>query len=68
MKLVLPLTQLDAAHEDMERFLQFCLSQLQAQTELKSLVKSLINKLASHQWKIQELVLRDPLKNLEVTL
>ena len=66
--MVLPLTQLDAAREDMERFLQFRLSQLQAQTELKSLVMSLVNKLDSHQWKIQDLVLGNPLKNLEVVL
>ena len=68
MKMALPLTQLDAAHEDMERFLQFHLSQLHAQTELKCLMTSLINKLASHQQKIQDLMLRDPLKNVEVTL
>ena len=32
LKLVLPLTQLDAAREDMERFLHYNLSQLHAQS------------------------------------
>ena len=48
LKLVLPLTQLDAAHEDMERFLHYRLSQLHAQTELRSLLGNLTKRMAAH--------------------
>ena len=42
LKLVLPLTQLDAAREEMEKFIQFHLEELQAQQETKNLANSFL--------------------------
>ena len=41
IKLALPLTQLDAAHEEMEKLIQFCLEELQSQQETRHLVGEL---------------------------
>ena len=67
LKLVLPLTQLDAAHEDMERFLHCCFSQLHAQTELRSLLRNLTERMAAHQCRVCQIVQSEALKNIEVS-
>ena len=67
LKLSLPLAQLDAAHEDMDRFLHHRLSQLDAQKELKSLLGSLAERLATHQCRIGEIIQGEALKNSEVS-
>ena len=67
LKLVLPLTQLDAAREDMERFLHYCLSQLHAQTELRSLLRNLTERMAAHQCRVCQIVQSEALKNIEVS-
>ena len=41
LKLALPLAQVDAAQEDMERFLNHCLEELRAQTDMRNLIASL---------------------------
>ena len=66
LKLVLPLTQLDAAHEDMERFLHYRLSQLHAQTELRSL-GNLTERMAAHQCRVRQIMQSEALKNIEVS-
>ena len=66
-KLVLLLTQLDAAHEDMERFLHYRLSQLHAQTELRSLLRNLTERMAAHQCRVHQIVQSEALKNIEVS-
>ena len=48
LKLALPLTQLDAAHEDMEKFIQFHLEELQSQQETKHLVVELSSRITDH--------------------
>ena len=65
LKLVLPLTQLDAAHEDMERFLHYRLSQLHAQ--LRSLLGNLTERMAAHQCRVRQIVQSEALKNIDVS-
>ena len=67
LKLVLLLTQLDAAREDMERFLHYRLSQLHAQTELRSLLGNLTERMAAHQCRVCEIVQSEALANIEVS-
>ena len=67
LKLVLPLTQLDVAHEDIERFLHYHLSQLHAQTKLRSLLRSLTERMAAHQCRVRQLMQSEALKNIEVS-
>ena len=67
LKLVLPLTQLDATREDMERFLHYRLSQLHAQTELRSLLRNLTERMAAHQCRVHQIMQSEALKNTEVS-
>ena len=67
LKLVLPLIQLDAAREDMERFLYHRLSQLHAQTELRSLFGNLAERMAAHQCRVRQTMQSEALKNIEVS-
>ena len=67
LKLVLPLTQLDGAHEDMERFLHYHLSQLQAQTESRSLLMNPTERMAAHQCRVCQIMHSEALKNTEVS-
>ena len=67
LKMSLPLAQLDAAREDMDRFLHHRLSQLDAQKELKSLRGSLTERMAAHQCRIGEIIQGEALKNSEVS-
>ena len=67
LKLVLPLTQLDAAHEDMERFFHYRLSQLHAQTELRSLLGNLTERMAAHQCRVHQIMQSEALQNIEVS-
>ena len=67
LKLVLPLTQLDAALEDMERFFHYRLSQLHAQMELRSLLGNLTERMAAHQCRVRQIVQSEALKNIEVS-
>ena len=48
LKLALPLTQLDAAHEEMEKFIQFHLQELQSQQETRHLVGELSSRITDH--------------------
>ena len=52
LKLALPLTQLDAAQEEMEKFIQFCLEELQSQQETKNLVGELSSRITDHQSRV----------------
>ena len=49
LKLALPLTQLDAAREEMEKFIQFRIEELQSQQETKHLVGELSSRITDHQ-------------------
>ena len=64
LKLTLPLAQVDAAHEDMDRFLQHHLEELHSPTEMRNLIESLSQRVAAHQSRVHQIV---PLKHAEVT-
>ena len=68
MKMALPLLQLDSAHEDMEKFLQSCLSEPHAHKELTSLLTCLVDKLNSHEQRLQDLVMEQSLDDPDVAL
>ena len=67
LKLTLPLAQVDAAHEDMDRFLQHCLGELDSQTDMRNLIGSLSQRVAAHQSRVHQIVCSEPLKHVEVT-
>ena len=48
LKLAFPLTQLDAAQEEMEKFIQFHLEELQTQQETKNLIGELSSRITNH--------------------
>ena len=56
LKLALPLTQLDVAREEMEKFIQFCLEELQSQQETKNLVGELSSRIKDHQSRVRQLL------------
>ena len=66
LKLALPLTQLDAAQEEMEKFIQFCLKELQSQQETKHLVGKLSSRITDHQSRVRRLLCSEPLRHPEV--
>ena len=48
LKVNLPLMELEAAHDDMEEFMQSCLQEISSQTESRELIGELSQKLAAH--------------------
>ena len=68
LKLALPLAQMDAAREDMERFLHHCLEELHSQTDIKNLIDSLSQRIATHQSRAHQIVYGEPMENVEVLL
>ena len=52
LKVTLPLTQLEAACEDMEEFMQSHLQELSSQTESRELIGELSQKLADHMSRV----------------
>ena len=66
LKLALPLTQLDAAREEMEKFIQFCLEELQSQQETRHLVGELSSRITDHQSRVCRLLRSEPLRHPEV--
>ena len=68
LKLALPLAQVDAAHEDMDRFLQHRLEELCSQADMRNLIESLSQRVAVHQNRVHQIMYSEPLKPVEVTL
>ena len=68
LKLALPLAQVDAAQEDMERFLHHHLEELHSQTDMKNLIDNLSQRIAAHQSRVRQLVFGEPMGNIEVLL
>ena len=66
LKLALPLAQVDAAREDMERFLHHRLEELRSQTDMKNLIDNLSMRVAAHQSRACQIVLSKPIENAEV--
>ena len=67
LKLTLPLAQVDAACEDMDRFLQHRLEELCSQADMRNLIESLSQRVAAHQSRVCQIVYSEPLKHAEVT-
>ena len=57
---------MDAACEDMDRFLQHCLEELHSQTDTMNLIESLSQRVAAHQSRVHQIVCSEPLKHAEV--
>ena len=68
LKLALPLAHVDAAHEDMGRFLQNRLEELHSQSSTRNLVDSLSERIAAHQSRVCQVLCREPLKHLNIIL
>ena len=68
LKLALPLAQVDAAHEDMDRFLQHRLEELRSQADMRKLIESLSQRVAAHQSRVHQIVYSELLKHVEVAL
>ena len=66
LKLALPLTQLDAAREEMEKFIQFHLEKLQSQQETKNLIRELSSRITDHRSRVCRLLCSEPLRHPEV--
>ena len=67
LKLTLPLAQVDAAREDMDRFLQHHLGELDSQTDMRNLIESLSQRVAAHQSMVCQIVYSEPPKHADVT-
>ena len=68
LKLALPLAQVDAAREDMERFLHHHLEELHSQTDMKNLIDNLSQRIVAHQSRVCQLIFGEPMGNIEVLL
>ena len=68
LKLTLPLAQVDAACEDMDRFLHHRIEELRSQADMRNLIESLSQRVAAHQSRMHQIVYSEPLKHVEVTL
>ena len=68
LKLALPLAQVDAAWEDMERFLHHHLEELHSQADMKNLINGLFQRVAAHQSRARQIIYSEPMENIEVLL
>ena len=68
LKLALPLAQVDAAREDMERFFHHRLEELHSQADTKNLINSLFERVSTHQSRAHQIVYGEPMENIEVLL
>ena len=68
LKLALPLAQVDAAREDMERFLHHRLEKLCSQVDMKNLINGLFQRVAAHQSRMCQIEYGEPMENIEVLL
>ena len=68
LKLALPLAQVDASQEDIERFLHHHLKELRSQTDMKNLIDGLFRRITTHQSRARQIVYGKPMENIEVLL
>ena len=66
LKLALPLAQLDAAREEMDKFIQLRLKELRSEEETRHLVVELSAKIVAHKSRICQVLRSDPLRHPEV--
>ena len=67
LRVALPLTQLDEAHEEMETFIQTRLEELRSPQETKNLIGELSSRITDHRGRVHELLRSEPLRHPEVT-
>ena len=68
LRLALPLTQLDEAREEMEKFIKSHLEELRSQQETKNLIGELSTRITDHRGRVHQLLCSEPLRHLEVVL
>ena len=66
LKMALPLTQLDEAHQRMEGYIRFHLREMLSQQETKSLIGELSSRIEDHRGKVRQLLCSEPLRHPEV--
>ena len=66
--MALPLTQLDEAREEMEKFIQSRLEELRSQQETKNLIEELSSRIIDHRGRVRQLLCSKPLRHPEVVL
>ena len=66
LKLALLLTHLDLAQEEMEKFIQFHLKELQSQQETKNLTGDLSSRITDHRSRVRQVLCSEPLRHPEV--
>ena len=68
LRLALPLTQLDEAREEMEKFIHSHLKELRSQQETKNLIGELSSRITDHRGRARRLLRSEPLRHPEVVL
>ena len=66
LRVALPLTRLDEAREEMEKFIQSHLEELQSPQETKNLIGELSSRVTDHRGRVCELLHSEPLRHPEV--
>ena len=68
LRVALPLTRLDEAREEMEKFIQSRLEELRSPQETKNLIGELSSRVTDHRGRVRELLCSKPLRHPEVVL
>ena len=66
LRLALPLTQLDEAQEEMEKFIHSHLEELRSQQETKNLIGEFSSRITDHRGRVHQLLRSEPLRHPEV--
>ena len=66
LRVALPLTRLDEAREEMEKFIQSRLEELRSPQETKNLIGELFSRITDHRGRVCELLPSEPLRHPEV--
>ena len=66
LRVALPLTQLDEAREEMGKFIQSYLEELQSQQETRNLIGELSSRITDHRGRVCQLLRSEPLRHPEV--
>ena len=66
LRVALPLTQLDEAREEMEKFIQSRLEELRSQQETRNLIGELSSRITDHRGRVHQLLCSEPLRHPEV--
>ena len=64
--MALPLTQLDEAQEEMQKFIHSHLRELRSQQETKNLIGELSSRITDHRGRVHQLLPSEPLRHPEV--